>query len=144
MKHLLVASLQEGEFPRRDPGSPLLSDERRRTLGIPERSPAEKEERYLFAVCLSRPEETLALSWRHTDDEGRASARSPFVDDVRDLLAPVQPDDPEEPDELMERIGRERGPADVVPSPSEASTPQSWRVRSRRRALSGGPASSGS
>nr|MBA2513354.1 PD-(D/E)XK nuclease family protein [Solirubrobacterales bacterium] len=122
-KHLLVASLQEGEFPRRDPGSPLLGDERRASLGIPERSPAEQEERYLFAVCLSRPEETLALSWKQTDDEGRASARSPFVDEVRDLLSPAQPDDPEAPDELMARIGCERGPADVVPAPAEASTP---------------------
>jgi len=123
VKHLLVASLQDSEFPRRDPGSPLLGDERRASMGIPERSPAEQEERYLFAVCLSRPEETLTLSWKQTDDEGRASARSPFVDEVRDLLSPPQPDDPEEPDELMERIGRERGPADVVPSAAEASTP---------------------
>ena len=123
VKHLFVASLQEGEFPRRDPGSPLLSDERRRELGIVERSPAEDEERYLFAVCLSRPEEGLALSWRHMSDEGRAAARSPFVDEIRDLLSPEQPDDPERPDPLMEEIGKERGPDAVVAGVANATSP---------------------
>lgn len=122
VSHLFVASLQEDEFPRRDPGSPLLGDERRRELGIAERAPAEQEERYLFAVCLSRPERGLALSWRHMTDEGRAAARSPFVDEVRDLLSPPQPDDPEEPDPLMETIGVERGPSAVVAEVSEASS----------------------
>ncbi len=33
-RHLFVASLQEGEFPRHDPGEPLLSDEGRAELGL--------------------------------------------------------------------------------------------------------------
>ena len=123
VKHLLVCSLQDGEFPRRDPASPLIPEDRRGGLGLPRRSEPEDEERYLFAICLSRPEEGLALSWRDTDDEGHPASRSPFVEEVRDLLEPEQPDDPDEPDPLMETIGRERGPGDVVMAPGLASTP---------------------
>ncbi len=123
VQHLFVCSLQDGEFPRRDPASPLIPEDRRGELGLPRRSEPEDEERYLFAICLSRPELGLALSWRDTDDEGHPSSRSPFVDEVRDLLLPEQPDDPDAPDPLMETIGRERGPADVVMTPSRASTP---------------------
>jgi PD-(D/E)XK nuclease superfamily len=123
VQHLFVCSLQDGEFPRRDPSSPLVPEDRRGELGLPRRSEPEDEERYLFAICLSRPELGLALSWRETNDEGHATARSPFVDEVRDLLAPEQPDDPDEPDPLMETIGRERGPGDVVLDRTAASSP---------------------
>ena len=152
VQHLFAASLQDTEFPRRDPGSPLLGDDQRAELGLPERAPADEEERYLFAVCLSRPERGLALSWRYADDDGRAVARSPFIDDVRDLLEPEQPEDPEASDPLFKMLGRERGPADVVPSPAEASSPhelarsvavagrESWRRRLQRLALTDGAA----
>jgi ATP-dependent helicase/DNAse subunit B len=123
VQHLFICSLQDGEFPRRDPASPLLPEDRRGELGLPLRSEPEDEERYLFAICLSRPEQGLALSWRETDDEGHPASRSPFVDEVRDLLVPEQPDDPDEADPLMETVGRERGPGDVVMSPALASTP---------------------
>lgn len=123
VQHLFVCSLQDGEFPRRDPSTPLIPEDRRGELGLPRRSEPEDEERYLFAICLSRPELGLGLSWRKTDDEGHAAARSPFVDEVRDLLAPEQPDDPEEADPLLERIGRERRPGDVVLPVAGASSP---------------------
>lgn len=123
VRHLFVCSLQDGEFPRRDPASPLIPEDRRGELGLPRRSEPEDEERYLFAICLSRPEQGLALSWRDTDDEGHPASRSPFVEEIRDLLEPEQPDDPDEPDPLTETIGRERGPGDVVMAPGLASTP---------------------
>jgi ATP-dependent helicase/DNAse subunit B len=123
VQHLFVCALQDGEFPRRDPASPLLPEDRRGELGLPRRSEPEDEERYLFAICLSRPELGLGLSWRETDDEGHATARSPFVDEIRDLLLPEQPDDPDEPDPLMKTIGRERGPGDVVLARTDASSP---------------------
>jgi ATP-dependent helicase/DNAse subunit B len=123
LQHLFVCSLQDGEFPRRDPASPLIPEDRRGELGLPRHSEPEDEERYLFAICLSRPERGLALSWRETDDEGHPASRSPFLDEIRDLLAPAQPDDPDEPDPLMETIGRERRPGDVVMAPVLASTP---------------------
>ena len=123
VQYLFICSLQDREFPRRDPASPLVPEDRRGELGLPLRSEPEDEERYLFAICLSRPELGLALSWRETDDEGHQASRSPFVDEVRDLLQPEQPDDPEETDPLMEAIGRDRGPGDVVMAPALASTP---------------------
>src|SRR5262249_58356152 len=87
--HLFVASLQDGEFPRRGGAQPLLDDDQRAELGLPARADPEDEERYLFYVCLSRPARTLHLCWRSCDDEGAAESRSPFLDDVRDLLEPA-------------------------------------------------------
>ena len=103
--HLFVASLQEGEFPRHDAGEPFLSDEQRGALGLPARAKADDEERYLFHVCLSRPTRRLYLCWRSCDDEGAEAARSPFLDDVRDLLAPPPPagGDPDPLDRLILR-----------------------------------------
>lgn len=89
VEHLFVASLQEGDFPRHEPGEPFLSDEQRGALRLPERADPDDEERYLFAVCLSRPTTRLYLSWRSSDDEGAEEAASPFLDDVRELLAPA-------------------------------------------------------
>jgi RecB family exonuclease len=109
VRHMFVASLQDGDFPRRDTGGPLLSDDTRAGLGLPPRTKAEAEDRYLFSVCLSRPTERLWLSWRNADDEGRAAARSPFVDETRDLLDPPLPAAVEDRDEALaaEASGRE-------------------------------------
>ena len=38
--HLFACSLQDGDFPRRDTGGPLLSDEARASLALPERKKA--------------------------------------------------------------------------------------------------------
>ncbi|MGZ5419648.1 MAG: PD-(D/E)XK nuclease family protein, partial [Solirubrobacterales bacterium] len=57
--HMFVASLQDGDFPRRDSGGPLLSDDARAALALPPRKQAEVEDRYLFSVCLSRPKQRL-------------------------------------------------------------------------------------
>jgi hypothetical protein len=113
-RFLFCASLQEDEFPAAGPPDPLLGEERRAALGIAalRRGDAAAEERYLFHACVSRPTERLYLSWRSSDEDGAALARSPFVDDVLDLLAPGA--------EVM--IKRVRGPDRVVPAPSEAST----------------------
>jgi RecB family exonuclease/inactivated superfamily I helicase len=88
-RYLFCAGLQEGEFPRRSAGDPLLGEDRRAKLGIEalrRRDPLDQE-RYLFHACVSRPTEHLYLSWQSADDEGAPAARSPFVDDVLDLLA---------------------------------------------------------
>ncbi len=107
--HLFVCSLQDGDFPRRDTGGPLLSDDARSALALPPRKKAEVEDRYLFSVCLSRPKERLWLSWRNADDEGGATARSPFVDEVRQLLVPRLPEDLEERDEAIAAEAGGRG-----------------------------------
>ncbi len=118
--HLFVCSMQDGDFPRRDTGGPLLSDEARRALALPERKKAEVEDRYLFSVCLSRPKQRLWLSWRNADDEGGATSRSPFVDEVRDLLAPPLPEGLEERDEAILAEAGGRGLAESVFPPGSA------------------------
>jgi ATP-dependent helicase/DNAse subunit B len=90
---LFACGLQEGVFPARAQPQPFLAeDERRRLaevsglrLGEPEDVLA--AERYLLYAAVSRPEEQLLLSWHVADDEGEATSRSLFVDDVCDLFS---------------------------------------------------------
>jgi ATP-dependent helicase/nuclease subunit B len=132
--HLFVCSMQDGDFPRRDTGGPLLSDEARRALGLLERKKAEVEDRYLFSVCLSRPKQRLWLSWRSADDEGGATSRSPYVDEVRGLLAPELPEGLEERDEALVAEAGGRGLAESVFEPGSAP---SERELARARAATG-------
>src|SRR5215212_8027659 len=118
--HLFVCSLQDGDFPRRDTGGPLLSDDARAALGLPPRKKAEIEDRYLFSACLSRAKQRLWLSWRSADDEGGAASRSPFVDEARELLAPALPLDPEERDVAIVAEAAGRGISDSIFHPGEA------------------------
>ena len=78
------------------------------------------EDRYLFSVCLSRPKQKLWLSWRSADDEGGATARSPYVDEVRELLAPPLPRGTEERDDTILAEAGGRGLAESVFSPDAA------------------------
>jgi ATP-dependent helicase/nuclease subunit B len=118
--HMFIASLQDGDFPRRDTGGPLLSDEARAGLALAPRKKAEVEDRYLFSVCLSRPKQRLWLSWRSADDEGGATARSPFVDEARELLVPALPTEVEKRDEALASEAAGRGLAEPVFSPGTA------------------------
>jgi ATP-dependent helicase/DNAse subunit B len=119
VKHLFCCALQEGSFPGRGAADPLLGDESRGRLGIPalRRTEQDAEERYLFGVCVSRPTESLTLSWRSSDDEGHPAARSPFVDEVIDLLDG-------DAEAVEEALTTERGLANPVPRPSDATTPR--------------------
>jgi RecB family exonuclease len=111
--HVFVGSLQDGEFPRRDRGGdPFLSEAQRTSLGLEPRRDSEAEERYLFGVCLSLPRRRLFLSYRDSDENGAAEARSPLLDDVRMLLAPAP--DGGEPDQVEQAITRSRDLASVV------------------------------
>ena len=116
VSHLFVASLQEGEFPRPERGEGLLSVEQRASLGLPAHAEQIADERYLFYVCLSRPTTRLYLSWRGVDDEGAAAAPSPFLEDVRELLAPAPGEDAAD-DPVLERLVRRRALADAAPAP---------------------------
>jgi RecB family exonuclease len=88
--HVLVASLQEGEFPRADRGGdPFLSESQRQALGLAPRREGELEERYLFHACLALPRRGLFLSYRDSDENGVAEHRSPLLDEVRRLLEPA-------------------------------------------------------
>ncbi len=117
--HVLVGSLQDGEFPRRDRGGdPFLSEAQRTSLGLDPRRDSEAEERYLFGVCLSLPRRRLFLSYRDSDENGGAEARSPLLDDLRLLLAPAP--DGGEPDPVEAAITRSRDLASVVAPLAEA------------------------
>jgi RecB family exonuclease len=117
--HVVVASLQDGEFPRRDRGGdPFLSDAQRETLGLDPRRDTEAEERYLFHACLALPRRSLVLSYRDSDEDGSATARSPLIDDVRALLSPAP--DGTSPDPLEEEITVTRDLARVVAPLAEA------------------------
>ncbi len=95
-EHAFVASLQDGEFPRRDRGEdPFLSEAQRLALGLEPRRDPDAEERYLFHACLALPSRRLFLSYRDSDEDGVAEPRSPFLDDVRRLLDPAPPGDGE-------------------------------------------------
>ena len=128
-KYLFCLGLQEGEFPRRASQHPLLSEERRGQLGIPalRRRDPQVEERSLFHACVSRPTERLYLSWQACDDEGRPLARSPFVDEVLDLLGP-------DPQTAEDRLIHRRGLDRVTFNPDEAPT---RRELDRATALAG-------
>jgi ATP-dependent helicase/DNAse subunit B len=137
VRHLFVASLQDGEFPTHDPttgGGALLGDERRAALGLPPRRDPEHEERYLFYACVSRPSERLYLSWRGSDEDGQALAPSPFLDDVRDLLPPGA-DGPITRRRLLDRVTFEPHEA---PTPNElARSLAAFGARADHRALLG-------
>lgn len=120
--HVLVGSLQDGEFPRHErSGDPFLSEAQRGSLGLDPRRDTEAEERYLFAACLALPRRSLLLSYRDSDEDGAAEARSPLLDDVRALLGPP-PGEAGGPDPVEEAITRGRDLADVVPPLAEAAS----------------------
>lgn len=118
--HVFVASLQDGEFPRRDGrGDPFLSEAQRESLGLQPRRDTEAEERYLFHACLALPRRQLFLSFRDSDDNGAAEPPSPFLDDVRRLLDPPPPES-KEPDPVEAQLIRPRGLVQVVHRVGEA------------------------
>jgi ATP-dependent helicase/DNAse subunit B len=110
--HVVIASLQDGEFPRRGGGDPFLSDGLRESLGLDPRRDEDTEQRYRFYTSLSLARRSLVLSYRECDEAGAAEARSPLIDEVRDLLAPPPP--AQAPDPVEAEIGDGRGLADVV------------------------------
>jgi ATP-dependent helicase/DNAse subunit B len=118
--HVVIGSLQDGEFPRRGGGDPFLSEAQRGALGLDPRRDTDAEERYLFYACLSLPRKSLFLSYRDSDENGAAEARSPLLDDVRQLLDP--PPDGEASDPVEESITRGRDLAQVVNRVGEAAS----------------------
>ncbi|HET8815729.1 MAG TPA: PD-(D/E)XK nuclease family protein [Solirubrobacterales bacterium] len=86
--HVLVGSLQDGEFPRRGGGDPFLSEDLRQSLGLEPRREEDAEERYLFYSSISLARRSLILSYRESDEAGAAEARSPLVDEVLALVEP--------------------------------------------------------
>jgi ATP-dependent helicase/DNAse subunit B len=87
--------MQEGEFPLLARPDPFLDDDDRRLLAgttglrLPVLEDPLADERHLFYAAVSRPTELLAVSWHAADDDGGSPRnRSPFVDDLADVLRP--------------------------------------------------------
>jgi ATP-dependent helicase/DNAse subunit B len=159
VRHLFVASLQEGEFPSHKPGDPLLGDDRRADLELPPRRDPELEERYLFYACVSRPSDRLYLSWRDSDDDGQVLPSSPFLEDVADLLPPgsLAPrrrgldavvfgvGEAPSPDELarsLAAVGGDSDPHEALASldvPAAIAEPVAARLRAAASTISGLP-----
>jgi RecB family exonuclease len=117
--HVFVGSLQDGEFPRRDRGGdPFLSERQRASLGLDPRQDTDAEERYLFYACISLAKERLFLSYRDSDENGMAAARSPLLGEVRRLLDP--PPGGESPDPVEESMTWGRDLAQVVHAVADA------------------------
>jgi ATP-dependent helicase/DNAse subunit B len=107
-EYVFVASLQDGEFPRRDRGEdPFLAESQRLALGLEPRRDPDAEERYLFHACLALPSRRLFLAYRDSDENGVAEPRSPFLDDVRRLLEPAPGDADLDPVEAELTIARD-------------------------------------
>ena len=130
-EHAFVASLQDGELPRRERREdPFLSEAQRLALGLEPRRDPDAEERYLFHACLALPRRRLFLSWRDSDEDGVAEARSPFLDDVRRLLDPPPPADGEDPVEARLTLARDL----TRVRPPRALRPSEARLERARRA----------
>ena len=130
--HVVVGSLQDGEFPRRDGRSdPFLSEVQRGSLGLQPRRDTDAEERYLFAACLALPRRRLVLSYRDSDENGVAEARSPLLDQVRRMLDP--PLGEKRPDPVEAALTRGRDLAQVVCRPGDAPS-----EKELARAIAGG------
>ncbi len=106
--------------PRREGrADPFLSESQRGELGLPPRRDDEAEERYLFHASLALPRRRLFLSYRDSDENGAAEARSPFLDDVGRLLE-LQPPPPARTTRSQAELTRGRDLAQVVHRLSDA------------------------
>ncbi|HLH14924.1 MAG TPA: hypothetical protein VKV16_09060, partial [Solirubrobacteraceae bacterium] len=89
---LFVCGLQEGVFPAPARAGAVLAQEERRALAqasglrLAVQQDALAVERYLLYAAVSRPQRNLFLSWHTADDDGEATPRSLFVDDVCDVF----------------------------------------------------------
>jgi ATP-dependent helicase/DNAse subunit B len=94
VRALFCCGLQEGAFPATARPEPFLGDAERRAINAASglrlalHEDPLRAERHLFYAAVSRPTELLALSWHAADEDGAPQVRSPFVDDVLDLLEP--------------------------------------------------------
>jgi ATP-dependent helicase/DNAse subunit B len=122
VRALFVCGLQEGAFPARARPRPFLAEEERLRLAeisglrLGQHEDVLAAERYLLYAALSRPEERLILSWHVANDDGQATSRSLFVDDVCDLF--------------QEGLARDRlrRPLGAVDGPSPPASPAASRT----------------
>ncbi len=136
---VLIPGLCEGEFPAAGAADPFLGDERRHELALAAGlvlgagEDALARERYLLYACVSRATERVVISYRSSDEEGRALAPSPFIDDVAELFIPEW---------VTSR--RRRMLSDVVWSPEEAPSSRELQYARAAAAAANAAAARGS
>jgi ATP-dependent helicase/nuclease subunit B len=91
---VFLLGLEQGSLPRRTLESPLLDDERRRSVEsrsarvrLKAHDPIERD-RYLFYTACTRASKRLYLAREAATDDGAPREPSPFWDEVRSLFAP--------------------------------------------------------
>jgi PD-(D/E)XK nuclease superfamily len=91
---VFLLGLEQGSLPRRAPDSPLLDDERRRSVEgrsprvrLRAHDPIERD-RYLFYTACTRASKRLYLAREAATDDGMPREPSPFWEEVRSLFAP--------------------------------------------------------
>jgi ATP-dependent helicase/DNAse subunit B len=78
---VFVLGLEEGSFPRREPGSPLLDDDTRRELRV-ERPDRVSRDRYLFYTACTRATRRLCLVREAATDDGTPREPSAFWEEA--------------------------------------------------------------
>ncbi len=86
---IVLVGLEEGAFPRRTVGSPVLDDELRGSLGgrLDRPDPVSRD-RYLFYTACTRPYRRLVLAREAATDDGVPREPSPFWTEVLGLFEP--------------------------------------------------------
>ena len=92
---VVVLGLEQGTLPRREPPSPFLDDEARRSLderGLARlvRPDPVSRDRYLFYTACTRATRRLVLVREAATDEGAPREASPFWEDVRAVFDPEE------------------------------------------------------
>ena len=76
---VFVCGMVEYQFPRYHAENPLLGDAARRRLGLRTRDAAEKEERFLFDLAVSRATHRTVLSYARFNEKGDSQIPSFFL-----------------------------------------------------------------
>ena len=89
---VFLLGLEEGSFPRRQPSSPFLADEERRSIDettrrarIAKPDPVSRERFFFYTAC-TRPSRRLYLVREASTDDGSPREPSPFWDEARALF----------------------------------------------------------
>jgi ATP-dependent helicase/nuclease subunit B len=121
---VFVGGLLEKQFPRQGREDIFLKDKERRAFkrltGINLQevlTRTHEEERFLFYIALTRAGQRLILSYPATDDQGRPTLPSFFLEEAKRLFT----------DESYKKVLKKRGPADFLPKPQEILTQRDLR-----------------
>ncbi|MCE5279881.1 MAG: PD-(D/E)XK nuclease family protein [Planctomycetaceae bacterium] len=90
-EHVFILGLGEGQFPPASAESPLAGEADRtlwaaRGIELDSRSDLTAREMLLFYLAISRAEQSLTLTYQHTDAGGRAGSRGAFLETLLECI----------------------------------------------------------